>query len=392
MTSKIGALALFLFLVSPTLAAAQDVQSVTLVIDASTTLPIGTGLTAQSSSDHFVVIAQGERQLFPDFPLYDFGWDPSGLIRLQRAGQLQTDRPYGSLMGMFNPVSNYFYYLGDGGAIIAQPDDVGWELQLTLNMSASDHAASGGRFAVTVMRVPSGSPFEQADVVIDASTTLPLNTGLVSATGDHFLVRTRGAVWVPAVSAPFNDGWFDASGLARLDRVGQLVPNVPYGSLLGEFTGAGTFNVGDGGTWNAQPVDVGQPLLLHLNMSASDQATMQGRFVVTVNRFASPPPATGVPARDAGRALEVGKSAPNPTAGPTTIAYRAAAPGRVLARIYDGSGRWVRTLADARVPAGDHRLEWDGADESGAPVAAGVYYCQVSLEERSETKKITVIR
>jgi hypothetical protein len=390
MTSQIATLALALLLLFPAFAAAQDVEAVTILIDSLTTLPVATGLAADSAADNFVVMAQGERQLFGDFPLFDFGWDPSGLIRLMRGGQLQMDRPYGCLMGMFNTSLNYFYYFGDGGAFPEQIDDYGWELQLTLNMSASDHAMASGRFVVTLLRVPAGFPAQQANVVIDATTSLPVSTGLVASAGDRFLVRTRGAIR-PPVPGVFNDGWFDPSGRARLDRLGQLQPSVPYGSLLGEFSGAGLFNIGDGGTWDAQPVDLGQPLLLHLNMSAADQAAMEGRLVVTVNRF---PDAslTGVPAPDAGRTLEVGKSAPNPTPGPTTIAYSARVPGRVLARVYDGSGRSIRTLADAQVPAGDHRLEWDGRDASGARVAPGVYFCQLSFEDRSETRNISVVR
>lgn len=390
MRSKIAVLALSASLLSPAAAVAQDIEAVTILIDSLTTLPIATGLAADSAFDHFVVIAQGERQLFSGLPLFDFGWDPSGLIRLQRGGQLQADRPYGSLMGMFNTSSNYFYYLGDGGAIPAQIDDYGWELQLQLNMSASDHAVSSGQFAVTVMRVPAAFPASQADIVITSTTSLPVNTGLVTSPGDRFLVRTRGAIRVPAVSTTFIDGWFDPSGLARLERFGQLVPNVPYGSLMGEFSGAGLFNIGDGGTWDAQQVDIGQPLLLHLNMSASDKASLEGRFVVTVNRF--PALETGVPAGSAGRELELGKTAPNPTRGATTIAYRARAAGRVRARIYDESGRWVRTLADVQVPAGDHRLDWDGKDDSGRHVPSGVYFCQVSFEDRSETRKVTVLK
>ncbi len=392
MNLKLATLALALIVLSPAFAAAQDVEAVTILIDSLTTLPIGTGLVADSAADHFVVIAQGERQLFPDFPLFDLGFDASGLIRLQRVGQLQSDRPYGSLMGIFNPVSNYFYYLGDGGAIPAQVDDYGWELQLQVNMSASDHAMAGGLFAVTVLRVPASFPVSHADVVIAASTAMPVNSGLVASAGDRFLIRTRGAVRVPAVSGVFNDGWFDPSGLARLDRVGQPAPRVPYGSLLGEFPGTGLFNVGDGGTWSAQPVDYGQSLLLHVNMSAADQASMQGRFLVTIDRF--PAPATGVPAGDAERAaaaLEVGRSAPNPMADATAIAYRAGAAGHVRARIYDQSGRWIRTLVDARVPAGEHRVAWDGKDDAGARVASGLYFCQISLEDRSETRKLTVV-
>jgi flagellar hook capping protein FlgD len=239
------------------------------------------------------------------------------------------------------------------------------------------------------MRVPAGYPVSQANVLITASTALPVNTGLVANPGDRFLIRARGAARVPAVSYPFSNGWFDPSGLARLNRGGQVVSLVPYGSVLGMFQ-SDVFNVGDGGTWQTQPADLGQSLFLNLNMSAGDQAMMQGRFLVTVDRFASP--GTSVPTGSGERSFEVGKGAPNPTTSGTTISYRATASGRVRARIYDESGRWIRTVVDGTVSAGEHVLEWDGRDASGSPVAAGVYFCQVSLDDRSETRKVTVVR
>lgn len=388
MKATISILALCIAILSPSLSRAQDVESVTLVIDSLTTLPIATGITAENVSDQFIVIAHGER-LLPFGPIpFDAGWEPAGQIRLVRGGQLQFDRPYGCLMGMFNNSLNYFFYVGNGGVMIAQPDDVGWEFQLQLNMSASDHAMSSGRFVVTVIRVPVAVPVTRADVVISSATPLPLDTGIIANTGDRFFLRSRGAV--RTAPGTFDDGWFDPSGRARLERFGQLVPNVPYGSVLGEFSGAGTFNIGDGGVWDAQVVDIGQPLLLHLNMSAADHTAMQGRFVVTVERI--PAAGTDVPLGTRERALEVGKSVPTPTSGPTTIAYRAREAGRVRARIYDESGRWVRTLADAPVSSGDHRLEWDGRDDSGTLVASGIYFCQVSLDDHTETRRLTVVR
>lgn len=390
--ARIAALALLICAtLSPVPATAQDIEAVTIVIDSLTTLPIGTGLVADSSADHFIVIARGARQLYPDLPMYDFGFDPSGLIRLQRLGQIMTDKPYGSLLGMFNPSTSFFFYLGDGGAIIAQPDDEGWELQLQVNMSAADHAASGGLYAVTVIRVPAGFPSTSASFAITSASTFPIDTDITANSGDRFVVRARGAISGPSIG--LDEGWIDPSGMARLRRLGQPLMDSPYGSVLGSFSPSDVFNVGDGGAWTAQPVDYGSTFKLDLNMSALDQSSFQGRFIVTVDRF--PAPATGVPSGDAavGKGmLEVGGGTPNPMVSATTIAYRTGAAGRVRARIYDETGRWVRTVVDQQVPAGEHAIAWDGKDDSGGAVAPGVYFYQVSLEDRSSTGKLIVVR
>ena len=42
--------------------------------------------------------------------------------------------------------------------------------------------------------------------------------------------------------------------------------------------------------------------------------------------------------------------------------------------VYDARGRSVRQLAGGDYEAGLHRVEWNGTDDQGRPVASGVYY------------------
>ena len=42
--------------------------------------------------------------------------------------------------------------------------------------------------------------------------------------------------------------------------------------------------------------------------------------------------------------------------------------------VYDPAGRLIRTLVDSRLPTGSHTITWDGRDQSGQIVAAGVYF------------------
>jgi len=60
-----------------------------------------------------------------------------------------------------------------------------------------------------------------------------------------------------------------------------------------------------------------------------------------------------------------------------TINFGVAAPGRVRVRLYDVTGRVVRTLADQTFSAGEHKLAWDGADASGNQAARGVYFARI---------------
>jgi flagellar hook assembly protein FlgD len=45
--------------------------------------------------------------------------------------------------------------------------------------------------------------------------------------------------------------------------------------------------------------------------------------------------------------------------------------------VYNVRGQLVKTLANSAMPAGDHTLVWTGEDETGAPVASGIYFCRI---------------
>lgn len=64
----------------------------------------------------------------------------------------------------------------------------------------------------------------------------------------------------------------------------------------------------------------------------------------------------------------------NPCAGSTWIACRIPDGTRAATlAVFDLAGRSVRALAPAGLAGGTHRIPWDGNDDLGRPVAAGVY-------------------
>lgn len=59
--------------------------------------------------------------------------------------------------------------------------------------------------------------------------------------------------------------------------------------------------------------------------------------------------------------------------------------------VVDAAGRMVRQLADAPIAAGLHSMTWDGLDNEGRAVAAGLYFArQKSADGESSTKLIRV--
>jgi hypothetical protein len=92
--------------------------------------------------------------------------------------------------------------------------------------------------------------------------------------------------------------------------------------------------------------------------------------------------------------LRLSAAFPNPVRGgeETALALGLSAPARIDARIYDVSGRFVATLASGPMPAGPHRLVWDGRDAFGGPAAAGVYFVRLDSDAGGESRKVVILR
>jgi predicted outer membrane repeat protein len=87
---------------------------------------------------------------------------------------------------------------------------------------------------------------------------------------------------------------------------------------------------------------------------------------------------------------------PNPSQVGTRIIYQVAgeqgAPHRVLLRVFDASGRHVRTLVDRPKSVGRHTVDWDGLDSGGNPVPPGVYFCRFESDNHVLTQKIVRLK
>lgn len=81
---------------------------------------------------------------------------------------------------------------------------------------------------------------------------------------------------------------------------------------------------------------------------------------------------------------------PNPVTVRTTLRFGLASESPVRARLFDRDGRTVRTLADGRLPAGEHALAWDRRDDAGARVPAGVYLLRLEAGAGIGSVKLVV--
>jgi len=64
----------------------------------------------------------------------------------------------------------------------------------------------------------------------------------------------------------------------------------------------------------------------------------------------------------------------------TLINFALPETGEVTLNVYNELGQFVRRLVDAKYPRGTYQVNWNGRDEFGRPVAAGMYFYQIMVK------------
>jgi hypothetical protein len=193
-------------------------------------------------------------------------------------------------------------------------------------------------------------------------------------------------------------GWEMDTSIPGLAPDGVLVS--AYGSddrgsppanieLLARGTNSGGY--GADMTWYATPSGGGVFSAGSLSFGGSlvVDATLQRIVRNVLDEFVQRPVA-GVASGGGGNAVDMlGPNAPNPFVRSTRIRFVLTRPDRVRLRIYDVSGRMIRTLMDGiELPRQDGSVSWDGLDDSGRNVAGGVYVVRLESSERAESRRI----
>jgi hypothetical protein len=91
--------------------------------------------------------------------------------------------------------------------------------------------------------------------------------------------------------------------------------------------------------------------------------------------------------------LVLRQNQPNPFRSSTGISF--AVPGgsrHAELVIYDVRGRVVRTLLSGVASAAESEVVWNGRDDRGAPVASGVYFCELSTDRATALRKMVLLK
>ena len=64
----------------------------------------------------------------------------------------------------------------------------------------------------------------------------------------------------------------------------------------------------------------------------------------------------------------------------------------VTLKVYDVTGREVRTLISGPVKAGVHTVDWNGKDNLSRSVSAGVYFVRMATEGYQASRKTVLLK
>lgn len=90
-------------------------------------------------------------------------------------------------------------------------------------------------------------------------------------------------------------------------------------------------------------------------------------------------------------ALSFAPPRPNPASGSVSLRATLSREGPARLAIYNAAGARVRTLESGGLGAGPHEWSWDGRDQRGNRVSAGVYYARLDAEGRILRRTIQIL-
>ncbi|MGB3342098.1 MAG: FlgD immunoglobulin-like domain containing protein, partial [bacterium] len=83
---------------------------------------------------------------------------------------------------------------------------------------------------------------------------------------------------------------------------------------------------------------------------------------------------------------------PNPGIRVMSIRYQVAKTSDILLRLYDASGRLVRTLEQGMHEPGYYTMIWDTKDDAGRAVPAGIYFIRFETDDYQRIEKAILLR
>ncbi|HEY6196930.1 MAG TPA: expansin EXLX1 family cellulose-binding protein [Candidatus Eisenbacteria bacterium] len=235
-----------------------------------------------------------------------------------------------------------------------------------------------------------------------ATGDVDLNAAAFGAIGNP--ADGRVAITWKTIAAPVSGNVFLQISTGSNPFFLQLQPRqTRYGVASLEYLGPSGYVTARRETYNyftvdgslGVPVPLGSPFTVRLTDVNGQQMVLAGIPLVAGHLHAGDAQFPACDAADAPgarlpRALALHLPAPNPFRRSTVLVFDVPREGDVILRLYDASGRRVRTLVREHLAAGRHEAAWQGLDDAGRPLASGVYFCRLSAGSAVDQKRIVL--
>jgi hypothetical protein len=86
------------------------------------------------------------------------------------------------------------------------------------------------------------------------------------------------------------------------------------------------------------------------------------------------------------------QSLPNPFSQSTMIHYQLPFSSHITLKVFNNSGKLVRTLVNETQQSGYYAIDWNGKDLSGSSAANGVYFYRLKSGDFTATKKMILLK
>jgi hypothetical protein len=142
------------------------------------------------------------------------------------------------------------------------------------------------------------------------------------------------------------------------------------------------------------PGDVGDSLAVRFLFTSDANDVAEGVYIddVSITGTSFPADTGSADSDEAQSSVLLRQNSPNPFRTRTRLSFETLVPGEATLAVYNVQGRLIRTLAKGFTDAGDHEFFWDGKDEFGADVAAGVYLYRLTLDGDEASRKMILLR
>ena len=83
---------------------------------------------------------------------------------------------------------------------------------------------------------------------------------------------------------------------------------------------------------------------------------------------------------------------PNPFTSLTTINFNLPKDGKAELAVYNLKGQLVKMLKRGQLAKGENAAYWDGTDDTGTLVSAGIYFYSLTAEAKTDTRKMLLLK